>query len=64
MYRLQHLNIIVSTDSDKKKAAYQAMGYQLLSDTSTATASTTAAAASAATAEAKATTTTTNKTKK
>lgn len=54
MYRLQHLNIIVSTDSDKKKAAYQAMGYQLLSDTSTAT-------ASAATAEAKATTTTTTK---
>jgi hypothetical protein len=57
MYRLQHLNIIVSTDSDKKKAAYQAMGYQLLSDTSTAT-------ASAATAEAKATTTTTTTTKK
>lgn len=56
MYRLQHLNIIVSTDSDKKKAAYQAMGYQLLSDTSTAT-------ASAATAEAKATTTTTTTTK-
>ena len=33
MYRLQHLNIIVSTDDDKKKAAYQAMGYQLLADT-------------------------------
>lgn len=47
MYRLQHANIIVSTDSDKKKAAYQAMGYQLLADTSTAAAGTAATAANA-----------------